>query len=98
MSRPWVAILLVPAVPLSLWYLSQAFLHPSLWVRVAFRSLPVLPLAIWAIYLDPTRPLEQRSPMVRAIGRAVMLLAAMAFAVVVLGFLLDWLYDLRHYS
>jgi hypothetical protein len=57
------------------------------------RSLPVLPVAIWTLWFDRSRPFERHAPAIRWAGRAALLLVVMAFAVALLGIGLNWLYD-----
>jgi hypothetical protein len=70
-----------------------AFSAANPWLRIVLRCLPVLPAAIWTIWFDPARPLEQASPRVRLGSRVLLLLAVMLFTVLVLGVGLNWLYD-----
>jgi uncharacterized iron-regulated membrane protein len=62
-------------------------------VRIVLRSLPVLPLAIWTLWFDRSRPFERWAPAIRRAGRVALLLVVMAFAVALLGLGLNWLYD-----
>jgi len=57
------------------------------------RSLPVLPVAVWTLWFDRSRPLESQAPAIRRAGRVALLLVVMAFAVALLGIGLNWLYD-----
>jgi hypothetical protein len=57
------------------------------------RSLPVLPIAIWTLWFDSSRPLQRQPPAVRCSARLALLLAVMALAVALLGLGLNWLYD-----
>jgi hypothetical protein len=59
------------------------------------RSAPVLPVAIWTLWFDRSRPFERRPPAVRLTGRLALLVLVMLFAVAVLGIALNWLYDPR---
>ena len=66
---------------------------PNPLVRIALRSLPVLPVAIWTLWFENSRPLERRGPVIRVTGRILLLVLVMAFAVAILGVGLNWLYD-----
>jgi hypothetical protein len=62
-------------------------------VRIGLRSLPVLPVAIWTLWFENSRPLEREGPVIRTAGRILLLVLVMAFAVAILGIGLNWLYD-----
>jgi hypothetical protein len=62
-------------------------------VRIVLRSLPVLPVAIWTLWFDRSRPFEGRTPALQLVARLTLLLVVMAFAVALLGIGLNWLYD-----
>jgi hypothetical protein len=66
---------------------------PSPIVRIVLRSLPVLPLAIWTLWFDRSRPFTQHPPAIRLTARLAMLALVMGFAVAILGLGLNWLYD-----
>ena len=85
-----VAVLLIP---LAGFYVIEAFFAPSPLLRILLRSLPVLPVAIWTLWYEKSRPLERQRPMIRRAGRILLLFLVMAFAVAVLGLGLNWLYD-----
>jgi hypothetical protein len=87
-----VAVILIAVAGL---YLIQAFFAPSLLVRIVLRTAPVLPIAIWALWYEKSRPFERQRPVVRIVGRVVLLVVVMAFAVAVLGIGLNWIYDPR---
>ena len=91
--EPWLIGLLAPAVLLSGFWGYQAFVNPNPAIRILLRALPVLPPAIWVLYFDRSRPLERASRPARTTGRAALLAGTMAFALLVLGFGLDWLYE-----
>lgn len=74
-------------------YVVYAFIAPSPLLRIVMRSLPFLPLAIWTIWLDARRPLERMPPLIRTVGRLVLLVLIMGIVVVILGIGLNWLYD-----
>jgi hypothetical protein len=57
------------------------------------RTAPVLPAAIWTLWLDRSRPFESWPPQIRIAARVLLLLAIMAFAVALLGLFINWLYD-----
>ena len=80
-------------IALAGFYVIVAFIAPSPLARIALRSLPVLPLAIWTLWYEKSRPLERQPPMIRVAGRILLLVMVMAFTVAVLGVGLNWLYD-----
>jgi hypothetical protein len=85
---------LIPfAIPLAAIYVIEAFVAPAPWIRIALRTLPILPIAVWTLWFDRSRPFEQSSPALRTIGRFLLLLLVMAFSILVLGLGLNWLYD-----
>ncbi len=95
-SRLHGPLLLAVAVALILlagFYVIEAFIAPNPLVRVVLRSLPVLPVAIWTLWYDKSRPFERHRPMIRAAGRILLLVLVIAFAVAILGIGLNWLYD-----
>jgi hypothetical protein len=57
------------------------------------RSLPVLPVAIWTLWFDRSRPFERRPAAVRLTARVGLLVLTMVFAIAILGIGLNWLYD-----
>src|SRR6266550_4544971 len=74
-------------------YVIEAFVAPNPLLRIVLRSLPVLPVAIWTLWYDTSRPFERAQPMIRVAGRILLLVLVMAFAIVLLGVGLNWLYD-----
>jgi hypothetical protein len=90
---PLLLAVAVVVIPLAAFYVIEAFTVPSPLVRVVLRSLPVLPVAIWTLWYENSRPLEGQQPAIRLAGRVLLLLLVMAFAVAVLGIGLNWLYD-----
>jgi hypothetical protein len=74
-------------------YVIEAFIAPSPLIRIVLRSLPVLPVAIWTLWYEKSRPFERQRPLIRVAGRILLLVLVMAFAVAVLGIGLNWLYD-----
>jgi hypothetical protein len=91
-SRRWY---LFPIAPMAAAYIYLAFFFPQPDVRIALRTVPVVPFAIWAIYLDPRRPLRTAPAALRLVGQAVLLAATLLFAVLVLGLGLNWIFDPR---
>lgn len=85
-----VVVILIPIAGL---YVIEAFIAPSPLLRIALRSLPVLPVAIWTLWFEKSRPLEGQRPPIRVAGRIVLLALVLAFAVAILGIGLNWLYD-----
>jgi len=88
-----MGVVAVFAIPLAALYVIEAFIVPNPLARIVLRSLPVLPVAIWTLWFDRSRPLESRAPAIRRAGRVALLLLVMAFAVALLGIGLNWLYD-----
>jgi len=74
-------------------YVIEAFTASNPLLRIGLRSLPVLPVAIWTLWYEKSRPFERQSLTVRVAGRVVLLALVMAFAVTILGIGLNWLYD-----
>jgi hypothetical protein len=81
------------AIPLAALYVIEAFTARNPLIRIVLRSLPVLPVAIWTLWYDKSRPFIRQRPMTRLVGRIVLLVLVMAFAVAILGIGLNWLYD-----
>jgi hypothetical protein len=90
---PRAVVLIAILIPFAAIYVIEAFTAPSPVLRVVLRSVPVLPVAIWTLWFDQSRPFEQRPPAIRLSGRLALLALVMAFAVALLGFGLNWLYD-----
>jgi len=93
LSSPRIVVLAALLIPVAGFYVIEAFMAPSPLLRIVLRSAPVLPVAIWTLWLDRSRPFEGRSAAVRRSGRIALLVLVMAFAVAILGFGLNWLYD-----
>ena len=74
-------------------YLYEAFLSPSPALRVALRTIPILPLAIWTLWFDAARPFRTAAGPMRVLGRVFLLIAVMTFALLLLGLGLNQLYD-----
>ena len=85
--------LAIATIALAAFYVIEAFTAPNPLVRVGLRSLPVLPVAIWTLWYEKSRPFERRSLTVRVAGLVLLLALVMAFAVAILGIGLNWLYD-----
>ena len=93
-TRPSVQLLIaVVLVPVAGLYVIEAFIAPVPLDRIVLRSLPVLPVAIWTLWYEKSRPFEQQPARRRAASRILLLVLVMAFAVAVLGIGLNWLYD-----
>jgi small-conductance mechanosensitive channel len=90
---PLLLALIVVLIAVAGFYVIEAFVAPNAMVRIVLRSLPVLPLGIWTLWYEKSRPFERRRPLLRMAGRIVLLVLVMAFAVAVLGIGLNWLYD-----
>jgi hypothetical protein len=80
-------------IPVAGVYVIEAFTAPSPVLRIVLRSAPVLPVAIWTLWFDRSRPFEGRPPAIRLIARLALLALVMAFAIALLGLGLNWLYD-----
>lgn len=76
-------------------YVITAFVAPNPMLRIVLRIVPVLPVAIWTLWFDRSRPFKRRGPAIRLAGRVALLLLVMTFAVALLGIGLNWLYDPR---
>jgi hypothetical protein len=90
---PVVLAVVLILIAVAGFYVIQAFFAPSPVVRIVLRTIPVLPVAIWALWYEKSRPFERRRPVVRTVGRILLLVLVMAFAVAVLGIGLNWIYD-----
>src|SRR6266849_2522532 len=90
---PILIAVVVVLIVLAGLYVVEAFVAPNPLLRIVLRSLPVLPVAIWTLWFDRSRPFERQVPVIRRVGRAALLLVVMAFAVALLGVGLNWLYD-----
>jgi hypothetical protein len=80
-------------IALAGFYVIEAFIAPNPLLRIVLRSLPVIPVAIWTLWFDRSRPFERQRPILRVAGRILLLFLVIAFAVAVLGIGLNWLYD-----
>jgi hypothetical protein len=90
---PLLLAVVAVLIPLAGLYVIEAFIAPNPTVRIVLRSLPVLPVGIWTLWYEKSRPLEGQRPMIRRAGRILLLFLVMAFAVAILGLGLNWLYD-----
>jgi hypothetical protein len=90
---PILIAVVVVLIVLAAFYVIEAFIAPNPLLRIVLRSLPVLPVAVWTLWFDRSRPFERQAPVIRRVGRAALLLVVMAFAVALLGVGLNWLYD-----
>jgi hypothetical protein len=93
LHRPLLLAVVVVLIPLAGFYVIEAFIAPNPLIRIVLRSLPVLPVAIWTLWFDRSRPFERQEPAIRHGGRVALLLVVMTFAVALLGIGLNWLYD-----
>jgi hypothetical protein len=87
--------LLIAAVllPLATAYVIAAFVAPNPLIRIALRTIPVIPVAIWTLWFDPSRPFERQTAAIRIVARVALLVLVMAVAIGVLGVGLNWLDD-----
>jgi len=90
---PRFFVLIAILIPVATVYVIEAFTAPSPVLRIVLRSVPVLPVAIWTLWFDRSRPFERRPKRIRLSGRLALLVLVMAFAVALLGLGLNWLYD-----
>ena len=90
---PLLLAVAVALIPLAGFYVIEAFIAPNPLVRIGLRSLPALPVAIWTLWYDKSRPFEREQPTIRFASRLLLLVLVMAFAVAILGIGLNWLYD-----
>ena len=90
---PLLLAVAVVFIPLAGFYVIEAFIAPNPLVRIGLRSLPALPVAIWTLWYDKSRPFEREQPTIRFASRLLLLVLVMAFAVAILGIGLNWLYD-----
>src|SRR3984893_12059936 len=81
---PVVLAVVLILIAVAGFYVIQAFFAPSPVVRIVLRTIPVLPVAIWALWYEKSRPFERQRPLIRTTGRILLLLLAMAFAAAVL--------------
>jgi hypothetical protein len=85
--------LVIAAIVLAALYVIEAFTAPSPLVRIVLRTLPVLPVAIWTLWFDRSRPFERHAEPIRIVGRIGLLVLAMALVIALLGLGLNWIYD-----
>jgi drug/metabolite transporter (DMT)-like permease len=90
---PLLLVVAVVLIGLAGFYVILAFIAPNPLLRIVLRSLPVLPVAVWTLWYEKSRPLQRQPPMIRLAGRILLLALVMAFAIAVLGVGLNWLYD-----
>jgi hypothetical protein len=93
LREPRFLFLVVILIPVAFVYVIEAFTAHSPWLRIVLRCAPVLPVAIWTLWFDRSRPFKGRPAAIRLSGRLAILLLVMGFAIVVLGIALNWLYD-----
>jgi hypothetical protein len=92
-GRVWVGALAILAITLAALYVVVAFVAPNPLLRIVLRCLPVLPVAIWTLWFDRSRPFEGQPAAIRNGGRMALLVLVMAFTAALLGIGLNWLYD-----
>jgi len=90
---PHLALLVAVLIPIAGFYVIEAFVAANPLLRIVLRSLPVLPVAVWTLWFDRSRPFERRPAWLRLGARVILLVLVMVFAVALLGFGLNWLYD-----
>jgi hypothetical protein len=89
-SRLLIAVVLVPLACL---YVIAAFIAPDPLLRILLRCVPVLPVGVWTLWFDRSRPFSRQPAAIQWAGRVALLLVVMAFAVALLGLGLNFLYD-----
>ena len=77
---PLLLAVAVVLIPLAGFYVIEAFIAPNPLVRIGLRTLPALPVAIWTLWFETSRPLERQRPLIRVAGRIALLVLVMAFA------------------
>ena len=82
---PRFVFLVAILIPVAGVYVIEAFTAPSPLLRIVLRSLPVLPIAIWTLWFDRSRPFRRQPPAIRLSVRLVLLVLVLAFAVAILG-------------
>src|SRR6266436_3252977 len=70
---PLLLAVVVVLIVLAGFYVIEAFIAPNPLVRIVLRSLPVLPVAIWTLWYNTSRPFERAQPMIRVAGRILLL-------------------------
>ena len=90
---PRFLVLIVILVPVAFVYVIEAFTASNPMFRIVLRSVPVIPVAIWLLWFERSRPFERSSAAKRLAGRLALLVLVMAFAVALLGLGLNWIYD-----
>lgn len=93
LQRPILVALVITLIGVAGFYVIEAFVAPSPLLRIILRSLPVLPIAIWTLWYEKSRPFRRQRPVIRIAGRVLLLVLVMAFAVVILGIGLNAIYD-----
>jgi len=74
-------------------YVAFTFAQPD--VRIVLRTMPIVPLAVWAVFFDARRPFQRAPTGVQFMGRSLLLVLTLAFALLVLGLGLNWVFDPR---
>ena len=92
-GKAGMVVFAVFAITLAAVYVIEAFTYPNPIVRIVLRSVPVVPVAIWTLWFDRSRPFEPQLPMIRVTFRILLFVLVMVFAIAVLGIGLNWLYD-----
>jgi hypothetical protein len=83
----------LPLAPVATAYVYAAFLLPQPNVGIVLRTLPVVPFAIWVTFYDRNPPWQKAPKVLQLAGRLVLLIGTVAFAALVLGFGLNWVFD-----
>src|SRR5438270_11699772 len=76
----------VVIIGLAGFYVIEAFIAPYPLIRVVLRSLLVLPFAIWTLWVEKSRPLKRRPPLIGAGWRIPLPELAADFACAAPGF------------
>jgi len=92
-KAPVHVLIAVIVIPLATAYVIAAFVAPNPLIRIALRTIPVVPVAIWTLWFDRSRPFERQTAAIRMVARVALLVLVTAFAIALLGVGLNWLYD-----
>jgi hypothetical protein len=92
-GRVGVGAALLAVITMAAVYVIAAFVAPNPLIRIALRTVPVIPVAIWTLWFDRSRPFERQAAAIRIAARVALLVLVTAFAIALLGVGLNWLYD-----
>src|ERR1700737_242535 len=89
--RAYLVAVGVVLIALAGLYVVEAFAAPNPLVRIVLRTLPVLPVAVWTLWFDRSRPFEHQTEAIRMVARVALLVRVRGVAAALLGFGLTWL-------